>query len=388
LAPLGFQSLWAGRLPLEFYSPETFGFLSIFGLPHLSIARALMLWGLRNYLSEDSSIIKGAALWFLLGFFQPLTVVIGWIVIAGFLFSLRLYQWWKLSRKQKFLNINWMIYLKRAGILMVSSSPMVVYTFISFLTNPFLIEWSKQNLIFSPPLGDYLLAYGFFLPFTLWGLINIFKMGETRSFMLAGWFLLSPLLAYAPYNLQRRLPDGVWTVIIVLAILGLERLSSSKYRLIRYLWLTSFITPIMLLVGGILSVWRPQYPIFQSSTAVKAYNNLSVISKPGSTVLSDFEIGNAMPAWSIVRTVIGHGPESIHFKYVDFKVKEFFSCDSPLTSKISFLKELKIDYVFWGPAEEKTGNCPPEEGQYFVKTYDKDGYKIFKTKIPLGKESN
>jgi hypothetical protein len=137
----------------------------------------------------------------------------------------------------------------------------------------------------------------------------------------------------------------------------------------------------MLLVGGILSAWSPNYPIFQSATAVQAYNYLSSVSKPGSRILSDFESGNAIPAWLGVRTVIGHGPESIYFKYVDLKVKEFFSCDSSITPKISLLKELKIEYVFWGPAEEKIGNCSPVEGQYFEKIYDKDGYKIFKSKI-------
>ena len=47
---LGGQSLWQANLPLEFYSPETFGFLSLFGLPHLAMAHALMLLGLRRFL--------------------------------------------------------------------------------------------------------------------------------------------------------------------------------------------------------------------------------------------------------------------------------------------------------------------------------------------------
>ena len=40
---------WLGSLPLDFYSPETFGFLGLFGVPHLALARALLLWALLAY---------------------------------------------------------------------------------------------------------------------------------------------------------------------------------------------------------------------------------------------------------------------------------------------------------------------------------------------------
>ncbi len=35
LSLVGLGGLWSGRVPLEFYSPETFGFLMAFSLPHL-----------------------------------------------------------------------------------------------------------------------------------------------------------------------------------------------------------------------------------------------------------------------------------------------------------------------------------------------------------------
>ena len=54
----------AGSLPLEFYSPETFGFLAIYGLPHLTLARAAMLIGFVWYLQDESSWRSGFALLF------------------------------------------------------------------------------------------------------------------------------------------------------------------------------------------------------------------------------------------------------------------------------------------------------------------------------------
>jgi hypothetical protein len=42
----GWILLAKGAYPLEFTSPEAFGFLSLFGLPHLAAARALLLLSL------------------------------------------------------------------------------------------------------------------------------------------------------------------------------------------------------------------------------------------------------------------------------------------------------------------------------------------------------
>ena len=44
------RSNWLGSLPLDFYSPEAFGFLGLYGLPHIALARALLLWALLAYL--------------------------------------------------------------------------------------------------------------------------------------------------------------------------------------------------------------------------------------------------------------------------------------------------------------------------------------------------
>src|SRR5512142_1853833 len=49
--------LWGSSLPLDFYSPETFGFLMVYGLPHLACARALLLWALRDYLIQPDPLL-------------------------------------------------------------------------------------------------------------------------------------------------------------------------------------------------------------------------------------------------------------------------------------------------------------------------------------------
>ena len=98
LVLVGKQS-WLGSLPLDFYSPEAFGFLGLFGLPHLAMARALLLWTLLAYLRlvetwlapaqeaiQNRRLFRLAAqlclLWLLAGAFQPLVMVLGGVVMG------------------------------------------------------------------------------------------------------------------------------------------------------------------------------------------------------------------------------------------------------------------------------------------------------------------
>ncbi|NJN43744.1 MAG: hypothetical protein HC806_02725 [Anaerolineae bacterium] len=116
------------------------------------------------------------------------------------------------------------------------SSPFVAYSFLSLLLDPFLQVWTEQNAILSPPPLHYLVSYGLVIPFALVGAIKIYQFKISSAYLLLGWGILLPFLAYAPINLQRRLPEGIWVALIVLAMLALDRSeklrkSSRSYRL-------------------------------------------------------------------------------------------------------------------------------------------------------------
>ncbi|TLN24302.1 hypothetical protein FDZ74_02965, partial [bacterium] len=140
---LGLQTGGYEGLPLEFYSPESFGFLGVFGLPHLAAARALLLWGLAGFLSQPQARsflhgLKSGATWLLLGFLQPLTIVSAWVVITA---GVGLHWvWLRLSRlDEAALAIEmegWWRRLWTAAGMVLISSPMVLYNFLSFSRDP------------------------------------------------------------------------------------------------------------------------------------------------------------------------------------------------------------------------------------------------------------
>jgi hypothetical protein len=351
LAFLGLGFLWKDGLPLEFYSPESFGFLSLLGLPHLALARAMMLWGLCYYLrpttgkSKILDFIKNNGVWFLMGLVQPLTIVTGWAVILAHFGLLGIIGLWKKRKGAPIVEMNWRPYLNRALGVFIVSVPFVVYNLVAFLIYPFLKEWAAQNIIISPPILDYLLAYLLLLPFVVWGIVKTFQNISSESLLVTGWVLIFPFLAAAPTNLQRRLPEGVWAALVILALLGLLK-SGTR---IKILWQLagglSLISSILLVLGIIMALWAPAIPLYRPKTEIEVFKYLDSNAKAGQVVLASPIISNALPAWVPLHTLVGHGPESIHNKEIMPKVNAFLRDELTDAEARVLLDEFQVEYI-------------------------------------------
>ena len=397
---------WLGSLPLEFYSPESFGFLSLFGLPHLAMARALLLWGLASYLrnaeANQSTMggIRAGVLFLLLGFFQPLTVVIAWVVLTAHSGILALQQ---ISRERAIRSHSWKsctLYARRGIASILISSPIVAYTFIKFSSDPFLQNWTAQNLIISPPPGHYLAAYGLLVPFAMMGAYQLLIQKPFSGWLPVAWVLLIPFLAYAPYNLQRRLPEGAWVALVLLTIKGLEVWKPGNYeegekgkfagkirrsigkasgsrKIIGLPLVLALPSTLILFVGGLQAVKHPGLPIFRPMEEVDAFQFLANYCEDDDIVLASFETGNALPAWTPVRVLIGHGPESIALEELRPQVKAFFDTSTTESERSSLLERLNVRFVFWGPNEKALGDWNPAKAGYLEPVYEQGEYMIF-----------
>lgn len=379
LSAVGLQSWWGNRIPLEFYSPESFGFLSALGLPHLALGRALLLWGLAGFLSAKS--LKGAVrpglLFLLLGLVQPLTVVTGWAIMGMYLLIWAGILLWQRHMKQAAEWSGWLQAIRRAIIILGLSSPLVLYTFISFLIDPYLKNWALQNKIFSPPPGDYLLAYGIFLPLVGIGAIRLRKIQNQASLLLIGWVLAFPFLAYAPYNLQRRLPDGIWVAIVILAWSGFLGLTPVWKKWAAPLFGLSFLSALFLMLGGGMAAWIPKEPVFIPKSEAASFLRLSSIARKDTVVLASFATSNNLPAWVSLRTITGHGPESIFADKIQPRIQQFFQEETSDTDRIRLLEDYNIRTVYYGPNEQKLGKWNPANAAFLKQIYQDTAENIF-----------
>ena len=378
LIAIGKQT-WLGSLPLEFLSSETFGFLALYGLPHLVLARALLLIGLVNYLRSPESARQG---WIAGGCFLGLTLVhpiavISAIAVISFhqaiLFGIML-----IRRRWH----SWLPWFRAALRVFIIPSPMIIYLAIAFLQDPFLRIWTTQNRILSPHPVHYAVAYGLLVLPALFGGWRLVRDGDDRALLLATWVLFFPVLAYAPHNLQRRLPDGVWVAIVTLSAVGFAGWKLKKIRLDRWIrWAVLILalpSSLMLVAGGFGVALTPNEPLFRPADEIEAIQWLSGEVEPGSLVMAAFESGNVLPAWAPVRVVIGHGPESADLETMSSVVDEFYDAEMSNEERINFVHDNDIRYVWHGPHERELGSWNPAGVDFLTLIYTQGEYKIYR----------
>jgi hypothetical protein len=264
--------------------------------------------------------------------------------------------------------------------MVAASAPWVIYNLISFSSNAYLSGWESQNIIKSPPFIDYLFSFGLIIPFVVAGVWQIITTRPISKYLLPIAYILAfPLLAYAPYNLQRRLPEGIWVAMTLVCFLYLENKTKGIRKAASYMILAvSLFTSLIILVGAIQVVSVPTLPVFRAVEEVDAFEFLNENALPGSIVLASYETSNAMPAWSAVSVLIGHGPESINLNEIQPLINSLFMGELTEEEILGLIDRFSIDYIFWGPNERNGNGFNPGELGIFHLIYKQGGYQIFK----------
>jgi hypothetical protein len=382
------RSVWLGSLPLEFYSPESFGFLSLYVYPHYALAQALLLWSVLAYLKactrleETTSLAwagsKMGVLWLLTMLAQPITGMLTGAVVGIYLLALAA---WQVGLEIRGKQTHWPRLWKMsklaawAGLL---PAPLVLYNLASTRLDPFVRMWTDQSHFKSPHPLHYLLAYGLILPFVIVGGRHLWrKEGWTAKLPIA-WILSLPILAYAPIGVQRRLPQGIWVALVVLAMKALE---SSQNRTVKrssaMLWF-ALPSTMLLLVWGVVVARHPSEPVFRPADEVVTFQYLAEQAAGDTIVLSSYETGNALPAWAPVFVVVGHGPESIDFAELMPRVKAFYQVETPTSERLKLLDEFHVDYVYFGPDEQKLGRWDPHTASFLSLVYQRGDDSVFR----------
>ncbi len=180
--------------------------------------------------------------------------------------------------------------------------------------------------------------------------------------LLIGWVLIVPILVYLPINVQRRMSEAVIVPLAILAAVGLRVLADWGIpRLLRGAWVgVTLLTSALLLLGGFLAAATPAPPLFRPAAEIDALNWLNQHSQPDQIVLSAVETGNLIPAWTHLRTFMGHGPETINWQFKTARLEYFYSDSMSAAERVSFFANPcaltfpcagSIRYVMFGPLE-------------------------------------
>lgn len=375
LALMGLDHLF-GSLPIDFYSPEAYTFLILYALPHLAAARCLFLLGLLMYLRGRG--VAAGLLLFGASLIQPLSVLLAWaVVLIDFALA------WLLTHsrfiaKHPFGTLHPSRLTPHVLLTLLLSSPFVLYTLGLFSVDPILKQWNAQNILLSPHPIHYLLGYGVLLIFGVGGWRALSKRNPDLARFVAGWAIVVPFMLYAPLTPQRRLIEGFQLPLVTLAVIGLTEVIRPYRRWLSLLVLTVTLpTSALLLAGGMAAARAPAEPLFHPADQLAAFEWLARSAQPGQVVLSSFETGNVLPAYTPLVAYIGHGPETVFLAQKQPRVAAFYQPSTPQADRRRLLADGRIAFVLFGPHERALGDFDPARVDYLRWRFSSGAYVIY-----------
>jgi len=320
---LGLRGLWQNRIPLEFYSPEAFSFLAIFTLPHIIFARAFFFLSLVAWLQQKAykigkiniNYISISTIYaYLVYLFQPITFSILLLLIYLLTMGTIILDFYT-EKNQKFFDL-WI--RRKQGFMDLAKftlliMPLILYNLYLLLFDPFVKAWTQQNILTSPPFFDYVLAY---LPWILFSLLALPKRAhwcEHRYLYWGVWILGGIASVYLPLTIQRRFIEGIWVVMVLLAVKGIQRLpiKATQHWLFRAGIGLSCLSTLFLWIGSFFQLGTLKAPVYVEKEHIALFEFLDTRFGTDDWVFANHAISNQIPAWTKVNTVVGLGPESI-----------------------------------------------------------------------------
>lgn len=112
--------------------------------------------------------------------------------------------------------------LCKVGIVLAAGALAMLYNVHVIATQPVIAEWLKQNLVYSPPLRNYVWGYGALLPLWLIGGVRVWRTRRTEPLWMLFliWSTVVWILLYLPLDLNRRFTNGFHIPLALFAAEG------------------------------------------------------------------------------------------------------------------------------------------------------------------------
>ncbi len=353
---LGWFAAMLGAMTPDLWVAEAITFYALFTLPHFSLSMAwmliiLMLLGNPKRRLGWSEIIGAAFSSVALGVLQPFAVIPVYAALGVFL-ALRA---WRDRR------IPW----RRVWIVGVEGLIAVAYPLYGLLilgTDPVMSAWNAQNQTPSPPVWEWLVAFGLVGLLAIPGSIWAARRRRDSDLLLLAWVVVTAVGVYIPLSLQRRLIIGVHIPLCVLAGLGWWQVIRLRLRGRMRDWVQSLVlglsalTNIFLVAGTILAALSGESWFYLSRGEYQAFVWLRETASPDAVVLCAPQTGTFVPAWAGQRVVYGHPFETVDAERRKAEVEAYFAGKMSPAERSAFLQENRVGYVLVGPRERAVGD--------------------------------
>lgn len=344
----GWLAAFFGGFTADFWVAEAYPFLSMYSNPHFPLGLALIL---DFFIHLRRSTTRGDLAWLvakgiILAIVMPFGVVVAGLVAGGV-------QLWELIKRTH--PVRWWM----LGFL-IPGGLFLIYQYAVIQSDPVLAGWNAQNLTYTPPLWDILISLSPALILAVAVIVGLIKSRKIEDYkLLLVWLAAGLILAYLPFQLQRRFLLGLFIPIACLSAVAIDWLVVSGKKLLRVGAImavaASMISNLFIMIGGLSAAARHQPELYYSESMQGAFDwmlanrrdDLVVLAAPGTAAI--------IPGATGWRVVYGHPYETPNSDQRKREVEQIFSGQMSPAVVEQYVGTFGIDIVFVGPRERTLG---------------------------------
>jgi len=361
-------------------------------IPHLLAGQSLMAAVL--LLGSDMRALVKPGNWFFLGF---LMFVLGIIFPPGFVFVTAVYGFMVLL--ELFLEPKkptgnklktWLLtHILPRFVIVLIGLPALFY--LSYMTS--FYPWKElalQDVLHPLPFKypEYLLAVGVMLPLGGAGMIWALRRREKAMFLPSSWVLawtaLLIIFNWVPSQSPLRFSEMI--VHVPLGILAayffkmiyssIDDIRKKQFKKYQYVKNLAIIFPIIIIIINLMHMqssylWQRDfvnhkirgmlplvptgsYVMYPLKDFINAIRWIQDHTSRDTVILCETTSGNYIPVYAGNYVYVGHA-NTVNKTEKKLYVKSFFSASMPGEQAYRWLKEERLEYVFFGPQEKEDG---------------------------------
>ncbi|MEP7287642.1 MAG: hypothetical protein ABI947_17955, partial [Chloroflexota bacterium] len=347
--------------PIEFWLLDAYTFLAAFVSPHFAAGMVLLALA---FAALDDWTETGAGR-SLIGLFLA---GIGIALLQPFHLllldtTLVLVAVWRMWHKR----LVWWQGIVGLTLIGVSHAALVGYDLLMF-QQPIWRSFSEQNITLSPPPIFYVLGYAPILLPAVGGIGLALRRRDERWLVPALWVLLVSVLVYAPLATQRRFTLGIQIPLAMLATYALSNMATFLARrrikrsgLLRLLYGALAMMSTLLVLFWLLGTTRntQNHDLYIPDETRVAWQWITDNTAPNSLFLSAFGSGGGIAGRTGRHVVLGHWIETAYYLDKQSAVQKFFSAETDISWRLAFLKDQRVDYIWYSDQERTLGNFDP-----------------------------
>ncbi|HEX5414455.1 MAG TPA: hypothetical protein VFZ25_02240 [Chloroflexota bacterium] len=383
--------------PTVVYNSPGNTFFGVMEVPHQIISAALLvgifLLTVRSYRRDRASLLALAGLLgLILGLEHTYDLVTAYAVVGAFTV---------LATLRDGIRARWLGGVASFYLISVPAALFWIHLTLSSAVWREVLAQYRNLGVFTPDPVQLVLLLGptFILAIlTFRGFVPLVGLRVDELFLNV-WFLVVLFLIYLPVNFQIMMLNGFQVALAILATRGLfdhvlpwlqDRLVTARWPvvtrqrlgfLVPALFLALVLpTTLYLLSWRVLVLSRHEYPNYLDRGDVAALNWLDGNAGQSEVVLSSMPIGIYVPGLTGAHAVIAHGADTLDFARKRAMVAQFYNSDTSDSARRQILRELRVRYVFDGPAERQLGTFDPREASYLQLVFSAANTQVYRVR--------